>query len=149
MSRFHFRLDHLLRLREHTEDQARQELAGSERNAREIENQVRALAARRRAAAQEALQAAEFSPLTALQAGYAHSHLLSDEEAAERGRLASANQQHEVDREKALQAHRATELLKRLREKQRERHLSEQRRADDRETDEAGTQIAVRKPGAR
>lgn len=149
MSRFHFRLDHLLRLREHTEDQARQELAEAERNVLEIERQLRALAAQKAAAAQEALQAADFSPLTALQAGYAHSHLLGDQEAAERERLAEANLQHDLNREQALRAHRATELLKRLRERQRERHRLDQRRVDDRETDEAGTQIAVRKADSR
>jgi flagellar export protein FliJ len=145
VSRFQFRLGSLLRLREHTEDQARQELADSERAVQSIESQLEALAARKAAAASEAFGPTEFSPLTALQAGYAHSHLLGDQEAAEQDRLAEATQEHERSRDQALQAHRATELLKRLRERQRERHHTAQQRAEDRQTDEAGTQIAARR----
>jgi flagellar FliJ protein len=147
MSRFQFRLSSLLRLREHSEDQARQELADSERTVQSIEGQLESLAARKRAAASEAFGPTEFSPLTALQAGYAHSHLLGDQEAAQQDRLAEATEEHQRNRDQALQAHRATELLRRLRERQRERHQTEQQRAEDRQTDEAGTQIAVRKSG--
>jgi flagellar export protein FliJ len=147
MSRFQFRLSSLLRLREHTEDQARQDLAASQRTVQSIEDELEDLAARRRAAAGEAFGPTEFSPLTALQAGYAHSHLLGEQEATQQDRLAEATQEQERSRGQALEAHRATELLKRLRERQQERHATEKRRAEDRRTDEAGTQIAVRKSG--
>jgi flagellar export protein FliJ len=145
MSQFRFRLDSLLKLNRHREDAARQELAEAQRKVMEGEHKLEALAQAREAAASAVTEGDHGHALTALQSGYAHIHRIATLEASSRDELAALGEQHEARRQVAVEAQRARRTVEQLHDKHRDRHAREQQRAEDRQIDETGTQLAARK----
>ena len=145
MPSFRYRLEGLLRLRQHQEDEARLKLADAQRICLQVEHELADLADERESASQDLAPAGGVSSLTALKVGYARISHLDAAEVTVRQRLEAASCLHDQHREDVVGAHRARRTLEHLHERQLERHQRERRRQEMLETDEVGTQIAVRR----
>lgn len=145
MSRFRFRLDSLLRLREHQEGAARQDLADSQRKALQARDELEALTVERSAATRRVTAAGQAGSLVALRIGHAHIHRLSQLEAASRQRLEQLDAECQERRETAIAAHRARQIIANLKERQRLCHLREAGRSEAMQMDETGAQQAARR----
>ena len=145
MPRFHFRLDGLLRLRKHQEDNARVELAEAQRKVLGARSALEDVVAERSAAARTVSPQEGEQTVTSLQTAYAHLQILGKREVVSRSELAACHGEHEERRDDAVAALRAHQTLQRLQERALERHQHEERRAEGLEADEAGNDIAARR----
>jgi len=145
MSKFRFRLDGLMRLRKHHEDMARQELADAERDLLRAQEHLDGVVSAKQLAAQELCGLECSGNLMAMQSGYNRAFQLSQMEAASRQRVNVLDQQRETRRQETLKAHQAHQTLQSLHDRYLQRHLQEMRRAEGLRTDEAGTQVAVKR----
>lgn len=144
MSKLHFRLDGLLRLRKHQEDGARLELAEAQRKVMGAAAELESVEAEKAALSAE-LSAETCTTVALLQAGYARAHILQGQEQASRERLACAHAEHEERRGEMMAARRARQTVQKLQQRSLERYLEQLRQEDSRFSDEVGTGMAARR----
>ncbi|MCE5216865.1 flagellar export protein FliJ [bacterium] len=140
-----YRLDGLLRLRRHQEDNAQVELADAQRRTLEVQAELDEVLEGHRSAVDQLQEGPATQNVAALQAGYAHLQILQGREAQSRSQLGRALEEQEVKREGMVAAHRATRTIEQLRERALERYRQELDQEEQRESDEVGAGIAARK----
>ena len=144
MAAFQFRLQGLLKLREHHEGAARQDLADAQRRSAEAKQELHGLTQQRSTAAEQVAERGTGS-VTAIQSAYANIHRLGDLEQESRRRLVVLDAEHEERRQVAVDAQRARRVVEQLQERHLHRYLKELQRVEDQFTDETGTQLAARR----
>jgi len=147
MTAFRFGLDGLLKLRQHQQDAARQDLAESGRTVRDATEQLNAIDDEKKQVAEAVGRDSNLATVSSLAAGHARYHLLGTLETASRRQLDAATEQHEEHREAAVAAQRELKTVQRLHEKALYQHLRHLRRLEDRDLDETATLRAGREVG--
>lgn len=145
MARFHFPLQQLLDLRSRAEDEARCELAETQREVCRQRQRLDHL----QQAATLAAQTATPQPGQPVQPGMLlnndlHLAHLRARTAAQQARVDASSHQEGLHREQLLQAARNREVLERLKEKRLEQYRSASARIENRALDEAGTMVFMR-----
>ena len=139
MSKFHFRLATLLRLRQSTRDERRLELAESQRADAELQDRLTRLAAQQERLRDECREAAGPGEVDFVRLAEAHQYaagLRTQEDELVRQRQALAI---EIDRRRqaVLEADRDVRTLEKLRENQFETHRQDENRQEIKRLDEA------------
>lgn len=138
MPRFRSGLETLLKMRERTEDTARQELAEAARRKQHARSELDAVGGELQAQAEALCAEGACLPLMLLQAGHARCRILDGLRQEKQTELEQVSAEHECAREAAVTAQRELKTAEKLHEKAKQTHLARARRKESKALDEAG-----------
>lgn len=138
MARFRSGLEALLRMRERTEDTARQELADSTRRREQTREELRAVDGELESQAKDLPESGCTVPLRLLQSGHARCRLLHNARRQKQLDLERACMDHERAREAAVMAQRELKTAEKLHDTARQTHLALIRKQENKALDEIG-----------
>ena len=147
MKRFRFKLDPLLRIRRHHEQQAERDLAAVNSELISVNDELSRLSGEVQLPVTEAAPAQKSDGRLDLSSLYArHAYLNRMQQEIEAGMRARSEVEERLSdvRERFQEAHRETEVLSRLREVRSARHYAEERRVEAVELDDVVGSRAVR-----